>query len=384
MRLTGIHAAGRAPERPARAEQHRVSPRPGLILAATALAAPLAPLENLARRIRVKARRDDIDPSRIAGALATDVAVYVAYVGLNICVLLLSFYVFELICGSPAPDTGGTILFASAAFVLAANDVVKAFVWSPHTQMFNILVRLFAVWASVRANKGWLLDGRFVTTTAVVMGLRATAYPLFVILLPCMFVSGLPGVIRDRSRTTVLRFGANSVLAVALTLLPEGLWYLFVRDHTGGFYQHELALGEVRWIFQAAAEHGLVYAAETWLSNVGDLLRLAAPQALPLAVLLLVTCAISGRHFGQAFDRVRATGRSCVAASWSRVLRDDWPDRSPTGLCDRGRRRACRRSNFARNPCCAGGPPAQHNGVGVPGRYSGGVRFMVVKDGPYS
>jgi hypothetical protein len=262
--------------------------RPGLILIAAAIAWPLSPFANLAQTLGIRPSRPDVDQSRIDEALAKDSFTYAAYIILNVVILLLSFYVFRLICGPPAPDFPSTVIFASVCFLLAANDVVKAFVWSPHTQMFNIFVPVFALWASIRASEGALLNSRFALVTGAITGIGATAYFLFVIVVPCVFAAGLAALIRNGSFGRLKTFSLNVLLLAVLTLLPISGWYAFVRWYTGSFFQREIeADGQVVWMLEAW-QHGFDRLLETWLVKFNGLLLSADGQALPLKALLIV------------------------------------------------------------------------------------------------
>ena len=71
---------------------------------------------------------------------------YLAYIIINILILLCAFSLFrELICR----EEHCYFFQISLAFLLIFNDVVKAFIWSPHTQMFNIMLPLFCLWCFV-------------------------------------------------------------------------------------------------------------------------------------------------------------------------------------------------------------------------------------------
>lgn len=279
--------------------------RPGLIIAASALALPLSPLTHLTSHLRIRASRTDIEPMRVESALATELPAYAAYVSLNAFLLVVAFYIFQLVSGTPTAYSGHILAFASVCFLLAANDVVKAFVWSPHTQMFNILVPVFAVWASIRASEGALAERRYAFGVASVIGIGITAYPLFAVALPCILIAGATALLRDRSRERIRAFVVSSALVVALAALPEALWYLFVKYKTGGFYQHELAQGQVSWMFEAWSTGGTSYVVELWLRNFAGLLRLAVQQAGPLAGVTAVLIAVTAMNWPAASRAVR-------------------------------------------------------------------------------
>jgi len=268
--------------------------RPGMVAAAATLTWGLSPLTTLADRLGIRASRSDIDPQRIVNALAKDTPAYLAYIILNVFLVLMAFYFFRLTC---APWVGNsrlaTVLIASIGFLLVANDVVKAFVWTPHTQMFNLLVPVFALYASMRANAGALTQRRFTISIGLFAGLGGTAYPLFVIVLPCVAICALAFAFRQGSRKIWAASVINVVALAVLTFLPEALWAAFVRFKTGGFYQHEIvAYGQVVWMLDAWND-GFGTLASLWLSKLELLVRMAAPQAIPLVAVLIATLGIS-------------------------------------------------------------------------------------------
>jgi hypothetical protein len=264
--------------------------RPGLIFAAAALAVPLSPLKSLAKTLKVRADGIDLTKNGLENPVEKYFPVYAAYIILNILILLLSFDLFWRICARAARIKNGTstTILVTVCFLLAANDVVKAFVWSPHTQMFNILVPVFAMWVSIRAAEGALVDRHFVLLTGLIAGLGVTCYFFFIIVLPCILVPGVVFIIRHRSRIAIWLSGINFALLVVLTLLPIGLWYLFVRYETGRFFANEIFDVWSNWLAQAWP-HGYGAILYAWLRNLVGLLILGVSQAVPIfAVFVLL------------------------------------------------------------------------------------------------
>jgi hypothetical protein len=284
--------------------------RPGLVGAAALLALPLAPLADLAARAGARAARADIDPGRVANSLARDFPGYVAYIGLNVAFLLLSFGLFRRICAPLAATSDSTAIAVSIGVLLIANDAVKAFGWSPHNQMFNILVPIFALYVCVRAAEGALAGRRFALLTGLATGLGMTAYPLFVIVVPCALVGGLADIALRRRPPRGPAI--NLALLAALAVLPEAVWYGFVRLETGGFYQHEMARGQVTWMLESA-QGGVGALAAAWAQNFVELLTMAAEQAIPLAGLLLVLAVAGIANPANAFAAMRR--QALIAAS---------------------------------------------------------------------
>ena len=260
--------------------------RPGLVLLAAALVWPLSPLADLAQRLSIHASRTDIDQSRIDNALAKDFPAYAVYVLLNVATVLLSFCVFQLISGPRGAGGANAAIFVSVCFLLAAADPLKPFLWSPHNQMFNIFVPVFAIWASLRASEGAMRSWRFAMVVGLVTGFGATAYPLFIIIVPCVFIAGLAAALSARPAGALGITALNCLLLLALTILPEALWYLFVRYETGGFYQYEMEHDrQAVWILDAWRQ-GPGHLVTQWLGNLWRLLREASAQMIPAAALL--------------------------------------------------------------------------------------------------
>jgi hypothetical protein len=272
--------------------------RPGLIAVAAALAWALSPLANLADKLSIKVGPTDINPQRIANALADDKPAYLAYTITNVAILLAAFYFFRRTCAAWGDEsTSSLIIIVAVGLLLVANDVVKTFVWSPHTQMFNIFVPVFALYASMRANAGALIERRFAIFIGVATGLGVTAYPLFIIVLPCVAVCAFIFALRHGSRVTWSQSAINFTMFAAFTFIPEALWFAFVRLKTGGFYQREMSRYHlVVWMLDAW-HHGFGMLAYLWWSKLELLMGFAALQAIPLITILLgvVTLGLASR-----------------------------------------------------------------------------------------
>jgi hypothetical protein len=294
--------------------------RPGLILAAAALAVPFSPLKIFVEKLDLVPRVPEHFPYATYYA-PVYASYYAAYIILNILILLLSFYYFWRICERAVKIKNGylTALLVSVCFLLASNDVVKQFMWSPHTQLFNILVPVSAVWVCIRAAEGALLERNFVLLTGLGAGLGATAYFVFVIFLPCIFVAGIFFVAHHhRHRPALWSSTRNFILLAVLTFLPIALWYVFVRYETGGFFVNEKADIMENWLADAL-QHGYGAVLYAWTQNLGGLLSMAAIQAIPIfAVTILAgTIAIVTRVKASAglFDQVPVGLSSVLVAA---------------------------------------------------------------------
>jgi hypothetical protein len=285
--------------------------RPGMILAAAALTKPLSVIVPSAENGTPPAE----DPARIVDAFTRYLPAYPAYMLLNAGILLLTFHFWRRtvrIAGLEHADSVPIVV--AVGLMLVSNDVAKAFFWSPHTQMFNILAPVVAVYASLRAAQGGLADGRFAAGMGLLSGLGLTAYGVFALVPLCVACAGLlawsAAVPANRRR-----MAANLVLLLALTALPTAIWYLLVRATVGSFFSAEVNEEAFVWMFRLWHEGFGVLAAE-WLYKFWWMLRYAAPQALPLLVLggglLYVVC--------QKREATRATLRENSSPLFAAVM----------------------------------------------------------------
>ena len=277
--------------------------RPGLIAAAAILHAPFSLLMDSNGPPAHSVEQGLRDPGAITRSLGRDLPAYLIYVALNVALLLASFYVLRLILAPWAGrDLAAAVIVAASGLMLIANDVVKAFVWSPHTQMFNLLVPLLALHATLRTGQGAMNDWRFALAIGAITGLGILAYPVFVVVVACVVPVAV--VIALRHRRLVQLALRNVALLLALSAAPSLLWYLYVRSVTGSFFQFELALGEVVWMANSWAK-GLGFFILDWLDKARLLVGFALPQAVAVAALVLLVVLVAMRA-----PRVRTALRS--------------------------------------------------------------------------
>jgi hypothetical protein len=260
--------------------------RPGLVLLAAAIQAPLALLLPPAGP-PTPVYQGLYDPLRVAESFIQDRPAYFAYILLNVAILLASFFALRLAVehDQPVRSTSAAVIVAATGVLLIANDVTKAFFWSPHTQMFNILVPVLAVYATQRVFARGRLDRSFALAMGAVIGLGMTAYPFFVVIAACMLPPAALGVWRAASTIARRRNLTNVAILLVLGAVPSAAWYVYVRATSGGFFAAELNLHQVVWMKDALAQGLGVFLAK-WFGYLGELLGFAAPQALGLAILI--------------------------------------------------------------------------------------------------
>jgi hypothetical protein len=272
--------------------------RPGMILVAYVVSLPILSLANIPSLLDIKASRPDIDPKRISNALAQQFPAYVAYIVLNLLILYATFFYFHQICFEAAIDYTPTaqLMVGLGGFVIVANDVVKAYFWTPHSQMFNVFVPVFAVYIFVRVLHGAFLKRDFAILAGLITGIGLTAYPLFIVAILAILIAALLSLARAEIIAARARWFANGALFIAASAAPALIWYVFVRLKTGGFYSAEFAYGPDIWIPAALSQGGLGMIALKVAQYFRLLLMFAVNQALPLAALLVIALTVALKH----------------------------------------------------------------------------------------
>ena len=252
--------------------------RPGFVLAAAVLQdiiARIVPADAPPRRIG----SGFLDPDLISQSAGRDLPAYLAYIIINVGLLLASFHFWrKLIAPRIGISAATAAIVVATGLLLVANDVTKAFVWSPHTQMFNILVPLIALYASLRAWYGAVLDRRFMLAMGAIVGIGATAYPVFAVIAACLVPIAFVSTERGRAL-------GNLAFMFMFGIAPTAIWYVYVRATVGSFHHTEVAIGEVVWMADAWSKGVGNFLAE-WFGMLGMFAQMAAFQALPLVALL--------------------------------------------------------------------------------------------------
>jgi hypothetical protein len=289
--------------------------RPGLILAATLVARPIMPLVHFPSLLGVKAQRADIDPTRIGQALTEQFPAYAAYVLLNVLLLCATFYfVLRIVAfhSDNAPDALPFALLASLGLLVVANDVTKSYFWTPHTQMFNIFIPVFGVYAFVRALGGAFSDRGFAFAAGLITGLGFVSYPTFIVLIACVPFAGLLAMIF--AKAPPIRGLVNMAIYVVLAIVPIALWYLFVRIKAGEIHAVELQSPTHIWMPRVFAAEGVRGLLLFFYDHLLLCLQFAAGQALPVAMSLVILAAVAFKYPGAARSALRRNGLLVFAA----------------------------------------------------------------------
>ena len=268
--------------------------RPGLIIAAAILQMPLSLVVPFGAPPQMVGWGDTVGINKL---FKNNLPTYLAYVLLNIGILIASFFillrVMERENDGRAIDSASALLVVSIGLLLVANDVTKAFVWSPHMQMFNILVPVLALYVTMRLFRGGLFDRPFVLGIGLTVGLGMTAYAFFVVVTACALPVAIWATIKERTHR--VRAIAHLAALIVLSVVPSLLWYAYVRTTTGAFFHAEMADGELVWMAEDWAE-GIGRFVHEWFGSLWEQLGYMAPQTIPLAALIALLAIFALRH----------------------------------------------------------------------------------------
>jgi hypothetical protein len=220
---------------------------------------------------------------------------YALFVLVNYLLLLLSFSIY--LCFFQR-DIGFNVLGVTfLGGLLVFNDVIKVFLLTPHTQLFNLLVPLLCLYALQQVRDHALIDRGRLFVLAFLVGLGVTAYGTFVLFLPSVVIGLIWAMVRDKARIN-LRVVGRLALVVALTVLPYLAWVFYVRTVTGSFYSVEIAAqSQFVWILPLLRSNPL---AAIWQLVVKFLVLFgyAASQAiaLPLALVGVILLTLDREH----------------------------------------------------------------------------------------
>lgn len=219
--------------------------RPGIIFATHLVSIPLRPVNALVHRF-FDVRPDSAYAAKLA-LFANSAPELLAYVVVNIALLFLGVSVLLWLWNASSLVPAALV---PLAFLVVANDMVKAFFWSPHTQVFNVVVPLIATWLAVRTWQTDLFYEQRAFWIAAGLSLGQTAYATFVVTL-CALI--LPAILKHCRDPRVYR---RAAAIVTLFFIPTVLWMVIVYANTGhaGYYGYETQKYEqVVWIFDNGA-----------------------------------------------------------------------------------------------------------------------------------
>lgn len=162
-------------------------------------------------------------------------------------------------------------------FFIFFNDVNKAFLLSPHTQVFNIFIPIFLLYAFVSIALN-VISQKTLWYLCLFSGFGILIYGTFIIAVPVILMA----LIYKRTRTPYhsargwIREFFREALSLTMVVLPGAAWVAIVWVKNGNFYHH------------AAENYGqFVWIMDSWRQGLGELLHQIFQKFYTLALLAI-------------------------------------------------------------------------------------------------
>jgi hypothetical protein len=155
---------------------------------------------------------------------------FAAFILINLVALTAALVCFTRVLEAGTGTRTGIELFV-ALVILAANDVTKLFFWTPHTQIFILLVPCLSLYLTFRLlERGTPFSPLRALVTGLALGVGVLIYGSFVI--PALCLAAI--------HVLLFRRLWPAALLCAGALLPYGAWGAYVYSQLGVFvYNHE-------------------------------------------------------------------------------------------------------------------------------------------------
>jgi len=167
---------------------------------------------------------------------------YVGFLSLNFVTLstavLLTIKSFKNRFNEPKFGVLPFLIIFNLIFLMSANELTKTFFWTPHSQMFNLLLPGFAAYLFTAKEK--LLNKKFLILVSATIGVLLFCYSLLVLLF-------LVVILVDKTQWK------NRLRLSFLFSLPYLIWPLIIRASGGHYININIVrFKEYVWIYYAA------------------------------------------------------------------------------------------------------------------------------------
>ncbi len=175
---------------------------------------------------------------RISGySVSNDSTLYAGFVLINFIVLLLGIMLYDKILRFHSVNN---YLIFITSFFLICNDVTKAFMWTPHLQIFGIFTPLFTIYLMQRIvfHKN-SVSLKLLLLISLGIGILCLMYGNFLLTLPCLCYAYVLNY-KNNSRNNHYIVLKNITLVSFIFFLPTVLWIITVTCIAGQYYNVEI------------------------------------------------------------------------------------------------------------------------------------------------
>jgi hypothetical protein len=155
---------------------------------------------------------------------------FFGFIVMNVAALAAGLVLFARLLELAAEHVAGPELLVGL-LIVGANDLTKLFLWTPHSQIFNILTPCLTLYLSFRLfARRRPLGARQAIVLGAALGVGLLTYGTFAIPIVCVvFIQAV----------SYRRLGTAALL-MASACAVYGLWVAFMKWHVGEFHSYEI------------------------------------------------------------------------------------------------------------------------------------------------
>lgn len=209
---------------------------------------------------------------------------YIGFVLINFIVLFSGIFLFDSILTSMGINK---YLIYLLSMFLICNDVIKAFIWTAHQQMFSIFSPIFIIFIMWKIISDSLLSNKKIFVISFIGGLLSLVYGNFILLLPCMLFSLLlRKKLEDKFRINT--FAKIVGVASIIFAIPTIIWIITVTISAGGYYNHEIVrYRQAIWVLDTL-QVGFHKFIEQFLIFTSDYFKTFTYEILPFIIFSVI------------------------------------------------------------------------------------------------
>lgn len=171
---------------------------------------------------------------------------YLIFIGINGSILIASLVlVLKVLLPKNYQSNRPQIVWSFLiVLMLVQNPITREFFWTPHSQLFNILIPCLIFYL---LQPNYLLTKRKLLILVLALASLTMMYPIFVLVLPILYIKAYEA------------FGKISMIFVSFALVPKAIWP-FVLELIGGTYNdHTVQTGRrFVWVLDSFKEKSLL------------------------------------------------------------------------------------------------------------------------------
>ncbi|VTR64736.1 membrane hypothetical protein [Desulfosarcina cetonica] len=212
---------------------------------------------------------------------------YIAYILINLLVLIWAYWLYFKIVVHPNNINSAPTSLVIGTFLIA-NDITKAFFFSPHTQMLNLLLPLLALYALLKLRITNISRQTYVYY-ALLSGLGVLVYGSSIVVGAAILLARLYRYISTKDTSAIIALFELLILS-AILIAPNIIWWGIVTLTTGEFYSSEVSRwNQIVWMLDVF-DKGWLWLASSLISNLKFFILSALLHMIPIVpVILLLT-----------------------------------------------------------------------------------------------